>query len=375
MPKNMQLEDQILVLSSRTQLNAEQTKPLQTLLAEKLDWHHLRTMALRHHVLPLLYQNLRYSQSPHIPNDVLDHMREDVAEITRYSLLLTSELFQLLDLLAQHNIPVVPFKGPLLAIQAYANLALREYGDLDLIIRRTDFQQVRDLLVAHGYEPNISNIGTDDTVYLSQHHDYELTRPDVDIVVEVQWGLMQEPFCFPLDSPEWWERIQSTPIAGRVVPSFSLEDTLLILCIHGSKHLWERLVWICDIVELLRRNPQINWDALIRRAEMYGSQRMLGLGLFLAESVFEAEIPADVRIRLYRNSVVRELAAQVCNNLFDPHTNTHTLVQAAPLFYLRMMHRWRDRLHLSRRLLPALAQPVKLVRTYHLRPLKHLFGR
>ncbi len=51
-----------------------------------------------------------------------------------------SELFE------QSSLPMLVFKGPTLAIDAYGDLSLRECGDLDMLIRPDDFPRVKEML-------------------------------------------------------------------------------------------------------------------------------------------------------------------------------------------------------------------------------------
>ncbi|MCA9471117.1 MAG: nucleotidyltransferase family protein [Nitrospira sp.] len=50
------------------------------------------------------------------------------------------------------------------------------------------------------------------------------------------------------------------------VRSLRAEELLLILCVHGSKHVWEELKWVCDVTELIRAQ-QIGWMRLLQLAE------------------------------------------------------------------------------------------------------------
>ena len=61
-------------------------------------------------------------------------------------------------------------------------------------------------------------------------------------------------------------------LAALAYGNLSLENLLLVRCAHGSKHLWERLGWICDVAELIRvrkrsqigkrlRNRLLRWAA------------------------------------------------------------------------------------------------------------------
>jgi len=39
-----------------------------------------------------------------------------------------------------------------------------------------------------------------------------------------------------------------------------MEDELVLICIHGAKHFWERLMWIADVAALISRQTAINWS-------------------------------------------------------------------------------------------------------------------
>jgi len=45
------------------------------------------------------------------------------------------------------------------------------------------------------------------------------------------------------------------------VSALSVEDELVLICIHGAKHFWERLMWIADVAALISAQTAINWSA------------------------------------------------------------------------------------------------------------------
>jgi len=51
----------------------------------------------------------------------------------------------------ENEVPVVSFKGPILAEAVYDDLSLREFCDLDLLIRVQDLAKAEDILLACGY--------------------------------------------------------------------------------------------------------------------------------------------------------------------------------------------------------------------------------
>ena len=80
----------------------------------------------------------------------LDQLRDDFNDNSRRNLFLTRELLNLLTLFETHQIPAIPFKGPVLAASVYGNLALRQFSDLDLIIHKQHVAKARELLVSAG---------------------------------------------------------------------------------------------------------------------------------------------------------------------------------------------------------------------------------
>ena len=88
-------------------------------------------------------------------------------------------------------------------------------------------------------------------------------------------------FSQPLDLEEMSSRMIELEIGGQKVRTFSVEDLLVMLCVHGTKHFWERLSWIVDIARLITVRT-VDWTFLFSLAAKRQSTRVLLLGLFLA---------------------------------------------------------------------------------------------
>jgi hypothetical protein len=127
------------------------------------------------------------------------------------------------------------------------------------------------------------------------------------------------------------------------VRSLAPEDLLLILCVHGAKHYWSRLGWICDVAALLRASPQLGWKRVIEQACQLGGKRMLALGLYLAHELLGASLPEVVWRWVQTDDVVPWLATQVRLRLFAV-TASPPAAWDHPAFYLGLRERMRDRL-------------------------------
>src|SRR3989454_2276525 len=169
---------------------------------------------------------------------LVGELRSEGRWIARRNLRLTGELLSVLDLFEAQGIPAVPLKGPLLALLAYGNLALREFGDLDILVRRADVERAKRLLLSHGYRPELFVEAAHEAALLACGYHYPLRRDD-GLAVELHWSLAPREFPYPLDAEEVWTRLRPVRLGGRTLYTLGSEDLLLFLCAHGG----ERWPW------------------------------------------------------------------------------------------------------------------------------------
>lgn len=336
---------------------------MQALLQEELDWAYLFLTALRHGTLALLYRNLVAACPDAVPCDTLEDFRRHCEAAASRNHLLTAELLRLLRLLAAHGISAVPYKGPALAALVYGDVALRRFGDLDLLVRPRNAVRARELLLAAGYAGTQTHAQAAAQLRSRVAYNYELFRAEGQVAVELHWAVTSPDNAFPLDLDRVWRRLHSVSLEGERVLHFQPEDLLLILCQHGSKHKWKRLAWICDIAELLRAHPRLDWGAALKRARRLGCRRMLFLGLWLAEELLGASLPEEISRLVRTDRTALELGQHVRERLFRPVDELLAL-REGPQFRNRLRERLRDRLpfylyslpaYLARRLRPTAA--------------------
>ncbi len=227
-----------------------------------------------------------------------------------HNLALARELLRLLKALEDGGVPVLPYKGPALAEMAYGDATLRYCTDLDILVRPQDVDKARLLLGALGYELS-DEFREHEAAYRHTHHHYVLSRPGSKVPLELHWALVTRQFSFHLTFAALHGRSFLLPLAGHPVRSPSVEDMLIICCIHASMHGWKHLKDVCDVAELVRRRP-LAWDAALRRARSLGAARMVYLGLALAGSFLGAAIPPEAAAAVQADSEVPFLLADVC---------------------------------------------------------------
>jgi hypothetical protein len=315
------------------------------LLKGTIDWAYLTSLADAHGVKVLLYWTLERLFPEFLPSPVRSQLSAHFYNNTRRNLVFTAELIKLLGLFKRGGITVLPFRGPALAVSFYGDLALREFGDLDVLVRRKDVFRAMDLLIASGYRPFFPLPANRQAVLPRGEHTFCSEKGKV--FLDLHWPSRIDSFLAH-GSNGVWHRLESVSIEGHAVLTLSQHDMFLWLCIHGAKHNWRRLGWICDLNEMVRANRRMDWDGIVAHAEVLGARRMLALGLLLTGELMGADLTKPLLELVHKEKGVKSLAMQVYSRLFTREKHRDLLIED-PIFYLqsldRMPHKFRYLLH------------------------------
>ncbi len=301
------VEDTRLFLADSLQAYlAGETARISDTPLNEASWDALLDLAAFHRVAPLLHKSLREAA----PHSVPPSLEAYVRQASTRGLLLTGELLRLLKRWEGAGVQAIPFKGPALAVQLYGDPALRQYDDLDVIVRAADFQPAQDIALALGWLPREQH---------SHHHTFSLWRGDLEIILELHWEFMPLPDIFPFDSQidAAWARCETIALGGYKARAFAPEDQLLYLCAHGGRHLWRRLQWICDVAQLIYTRPDLDWTRLMAQAKASGGQRMLFLGLSVAQDLLGAPLSPAIAQTVRGHRHTAKLTRQVKRQYFE----------------------------------------------------------
>jgi len=340
-------EAELLLCCARAIRSPEVADRLRDLVHESMDWQYLLRMAHRHGLAPLLYWHLDAACPEAVPKDDFTHLREHFRTNSLHNLFLTGELLRILNAFELRGIPAVPYRGPALAASIYGNLALREFVDLDILVHRHDVFEAEDLLASLGYRSPFRLAHAQKLAYLQSEIEHGFVRNDGKSFVDLHWEVTARYLSFPFDIERLWERVGRVPLGGNSVPSFAPEDMLLILCVHGSKHTWGRLKWVCDIAELIRVHQDMKWEQIMTQASALGGERMMLLSIFLANELLGAPLPATVSQRVRVDPAVKVLAGRITERLFQEDDSLTEFLEGSSFdpLYLKMRERLSDKIH------------------------------
>jgi hypothetical protein len=287
------------------------------LAARVRDWDSLLEIAQEHRMAPMLFSRL-ISANASIPPATQDRLQAEHHRNAFHSLANAAELINLLKAFEQEEIPAMPFKGVVLGASVYRDLTVRPAGDLDLLIHYRNLKQATAILLKRGYEL-ITPSQADGSPAWPTCYEYRFERKGDGMVIELRWRLELTQPRFRQDlGMDWvWPARQVAMLAGAEVPDLSPEIALLVLCMHGSKHLWSRLIWICDVAQLLISCPDLDWRKVNREAKRVGLWRALALGVLLAHRVAGAAVPETVLLRYESDAAASRLAQHIEESLFE----------------------------------------------------------
>jgi hypothetical protein len=303
-----------------------------------LDWDLVITRAQTHRVLPLLHRALCVALvRDGVPPPVAKRIRRVYLQVVAVNLIWNAELTRIARAFNQEEIGILPMKGPALAERVYGDVTLRMFSDLDILVPRDAVLPAKALLLELGYEPEQMAPGQE-KLHLRVECEYLFTRRDggIPFFVEVHWAAMPRLLGTLLDPADIWKRSVPVSVGDAVVQRMAYEDELLYLCIHGWKHRWDSLLWMCDINEFLDRyRDSIDWREFLERAETHRIQRIVGTALWLVAQLFRIELPPELADALGRDPYWRPLPVRVTDSfpgISRERTNLET-----HLFYLRSL--------------------------------------
>jgi hypothetical protein len=347
-------EVRLILDSATTSLDNARVRRITNLASRDLDWVYLVCTARAHAVTPVVYRSLASLRTGLVPPPVLEELRQEFYRNTGRNLFLAKELAGIIKIFDGCGIAAIPYKGPVLAAAVYGSLALRAFGDLDILVREQDYALAQRLLSDAGFQ-----------LVKAYEHEVTFADPTGRLAVDLHRTMTDREISSPLSFDYLWRHVQPVSLGETHVLGLSPGDTLLMLATQITKdsgsHYFQ-LAKICDIAELVRRHPGLDLAATLREAKQLGCERMVLYSLGLATRLLGALLPIAIRRAMEDQRVIEPLVDQACLRLFagtvrsiDERDVSH--------FRWRIRERLRDKLHPTvRRFARDLITPCELDR-------------
>ena len=223
------------------------------------------------------------------------------------NLFLERELQRMLQAFNEAQIPILLMKGAALAYTVYAEPGLRTYHDIDALIHPADLPRAHELLTGMGFvffeEYRANSLNKKRTGY---NYSLEQTDSWLEVLIELHTAPHPSDIGSAFDVEALWAKAQPVTILGEPTFTMSPADHLLYLCWHYRFHGFSRLIWLYDIVVMLRaKGSELDWAELVRAARRLRQATSLYYCLSWCRDLFGAAIPEEVFSELYPAFVCR----------------------------------------------------------------------
>jgi hypothetical protein len=279
----------------------------------RIDWDRMTLAAGTHGVLPLVYRRLKSAGD--IPREALARMRAEFYGNSLNNLHLARELARLTGLLNARGIDAIAFKGPVLALEAWGDVALRQFNDLDLLVRPADAANAAEVLIAAGYWPH-SFDRKRPARSIARRYEDEFIQPSSPWMIDLHWELNPANFSYGPNSAAIWDRARPIRVEGAEVLTLAPNDLVLFLAVHGARHGWINLGYICDFDKTIHAIADSDLPAVLDVAQRSGCLRMLLLATVLAADLLDAPIPLVFADSIRRDGAIASIATDIERRLF-----------------------------------------------------------
>ncbi len=300
-------EIELLLLCARAQTDDDAVARMRALLQQELlDWKLIFQLAEYHRTAPLLALHLHNYATDLLADDIQTELQTSRINSTQQNMVLGMEVLRLADLLSDEGINAVPFKGPVSAMLAYGDLALRACGDIDLLVHQNDHAKTEKVLDTKGYAVTTRY---QDAMQSSLWHEQR------QINVDLHWGIPPERPRLNLDLLR--RELRPITLLTKSVLTFSPCDTLLVTARNAVKEYWKpSLHHVSDIAALTSDYTNDDWVSAFTRAREIGCQRILIAAVLLSHRLLDLTLPSVGPTKLFSHHGINKIVDELQDHLF-----------------------------------------------------------
>jgi hypothetical protein len=298
----MTLEDTIVCLCARQNFEPIRQQRLIAICQNRtIKWNAVYAAAEQHGVTPLVYVNLRKSQreGTDIPEAALNIFKRSCIHNVLVKQDTAAVLEKVLALFSQKGIDVMLVKGAALNLAVYEQPWYTKSADIDLVIKarkgeipEADHREIVDVLEGFNYRYRRFKEHIEYDYY--EHHDVTMN------------GILA------LNSERIWQESRRLRVNGQVVFVMAPEDMLIAAAVNSCRHRFSRLKFLCDVVAIIDKFPELNWDSLISKSREYKCNVIVYTALSVTQMTLGCPLPpgvlSDLKVNPVRATMIRCLA-------------------------------------------------------------------
>lgn len=317
------MHSDLLISCARIVCGTGDKAGLEDALARVTSWDDAVEEAKRENLSAVVYRVLqRAGLLDQAPEQAVLALKTDYWNSQAGSLSIERELARVVQMLGQSGVQPLVLKGAAMANAIYDDPAMRMMSDVDLVVRRQDFQAACSAMASDGSYQLRADMNA---VYRELTHAVFCRTSGSRITFEIHQSLLGD-IVLPKEDVVWG---QAVPHPSGAL-ALCTEDMLVHLCVHAAlRHQLRSLSQLLDIGLVVIKRPELDWELVKSRAVKFGVAKAVAEALDMMEQMLAVSAPADVvqDLRAAKESRLRELALAMVADPSERHS-------------LRMLGRW-----------------------------------
>jgi hypothetical protein len=296
----LQVEDELILSSVKIHSTAKELEQLNNLIPQITDWNYLITTIIERGIAPLLFKQLPLlSNRSLIPNNIQSSLQYAYYRTLSRSMVLYETFKKVAIAFNSAGIQVIALKGIYLSEWLYQDIALRQFSDIDLLVKEEDGLKCLSILTEMGYKPYDSNV----TEFIGSKSEIIHYPPMVldGISIEIHLKLHRDSEKYQIQIDEFWKNAIPVIINQTPVYAFNNLDLLIHLCIHLDKHFHEGHVqFTCfnDITNLLEKVADtFNWEEFINTCRLHQCEDVVFMYIVMVHKYIHATVPEHIQAK------------------------------------------------------------------------------
>lgn len=276
---------------------------------EGLDASVLIDLIRRHRLFPVAEGILKHLKDPERAD-----LKQRIQNWSIKSLHLSSVLNDIFNEFTNSDIEALSLKGPVLTAALYGDVAKRSYNDIDILVDRSVMWESVDVLRSLGFRilyPREQLTQEQWNYYFKYKKEIGLVHKTQKSYIELHVGVYIHELLKKSEESVLLEDLVEEVIYDARIKTLNKENTFLYIAYHGAYHLYNRLFWLRDVAEAIKR-WKLDHAVILEKARRLGIDRLLGVSILLAEEYAGSAIPAAYRDYLIHNKRVLHRLTKLC---------------------------------------------------------------
>jgi len=227
-------------------------------LVAHVDFESFYALTIKHRMVSHVLHHTELISNT-IPASYLEKLKKTKIEQAQRALNYMLYVIQIHEQLEIQSIKHCFFKGPMLSLQLYDDIGMRNFGDIDILVEKQDAEKAKEIIEELNFKciyPKIKLTPKQQKVNYTISHHYHFKHRAKALDVELHWNISNPKSYVGIETSEILSFSDNINVSNRILPYISHIQNLVYLAAHGAIHQWYRLFWLKDFSVLLNKSTE-----------------------------------------------------------------------------------------------------------------------